>query len=152
MSLEARFWSKVDTTAVDGCWPWTGCRDRHGYGHIKVGGRAIWAHRLAWALTHGQIPPSLHVLHHCDNPPCVHPTHLFLGNQRINNEDRKSKGRYVGLTGESNGRTKLTVAQVREIRIRAASGELKKRLAREYKVGRTTIQHLIAGRNWAHVA
>ena len=51
------------------------------------------AHRLAWELTFGPIPDGLHVLHACDNPPCIRPDHLMLGTQRANMRDAGRKGR-----------------------------------------------------------
>lgn len=53
------------------------------------------AHRLAWVLTWGEIPGKLHVLHTCDNPPCMNPDHLFVGTNADNVRDRHAKGRTV---------------------------------------------------------
>lgn len=88
------FWSMVAKS--DGCWVWTGTRWSTGYGRL-VGGRA--AHRVAWELTNGPIPRGLLVCHHCDNPPCCRPDHLFLGTSKDNAMDASAKGRL--LTGKS---------------------------------------------------
>lgn len=92
-SAEERFWSYVDTTGD--CWEWTGGQIRMGYGHFKPGGQrgTVKAHRFSWQLAFGQIPDGLFVLHHCDNPPCVRPAHLFLGTHLDNMADKKAKGR-----------------------------------------------------------
>lgn len=92
--IHVRFWAKVDASGgPDGCWIWTGARFPFGYGAIKIGGRPRGAHRTAWELVNGPIPEGLNVLHHCDNPPCVNPAHLFLGTLRDNALDMFAKGR-----------------------------------------------------------
>ena len=78
---------------VNGCVEWTGHVDRKGYGRVSIEGRQVFAHRVAWELAHGPIPDGLCVLHHCDNPPCCNPAHLFLGTIRDNNLDMSAKGR-----------------------------------------------------------
>jgi hypothetical protein len=88
---DSDFWQKVDTSGD--CWTWTGGRNSFGYGLTKHDGHGIGAHRLAWILTNGSIPANLVVCHHCDNPPCVRPEHLFLGTQQDNIRDASRKGR-----------------------------------------------------------
>ncbi|MGH0033016.1 MAG: HNH endonuclease [Myxococcota bacterium] len=59
-----------------------------------VWSRSIFqAHRIAWGLANGADPGDAHVLHRCDNPPCVNPAHLFLGDAAANAQDRHQKGR-----------------------------------------------------------
>jgi hypothetical protein len=98
--LETRFWSKVDQRGPDECWEWTASRNQFGYGQIMLGAygtggkaRPFFAHRIAWELIHGPIETGLFVLHRCDNPPCVNPAHLFLGDQSDNMKDAHAKGR-----------------------------------------------------------
>ena len=87
---DRRFWPKVRKTSE--CWVWTGKR-RSGYGRFLIKGRAVSAHRVAWELAYGPIPHGKEVCHRCDNPPCVRPDHLFLGDRRANMADAGSKGR-----------------------------------------------------------
>ena len=93
LTTVADFWSKVDVQGPDDCWLWKQSTDRHGYGQTGHDGLHWSAHRLAWQLSNGPIPDGLFVLHHCDNPPCCNPAHLFLGTQADNMADMVSKGR-----------------------------------------------------------
>jgi hypothetical protein len=81
----------------EGCWIWTGSR-AGGYGTLRVDGKVQKTHRLSYAEFIGQIPDGLCVCHHCDNPPCFNPDHLFLGTHNDNMQDMKRKGR--SATGE----------------------------------------------------
>ena len=93
--LEERFWKFVGAPSADGCRVWTGARDEQGRGHFGFGSRTtvVKAHRMAYELAVGPIPPGMKVCHSCDNPPCCEPTHLFLGTQADNVADMVRKGR-----------------------------------------------------------
>lgn len=176
--LAARFWSKVRIT--DGCWEWTATRNAHGYGTITVGGTKRLAHRIAWEITFGPLMDQRHVLHHCDNPPCVRPDHLFRGTQADNLRDMfgKGRGRPAGFSserqpdqtrrargddhwmhkhpervarGSAHGKSKLTEDQVREIRNLSKGGWTLARLSAEYGVRMSTLSMVIRRETWAHV-
>lgn len=77
-----------------GCQIWTGCIGRDGYGQFRINGKIEGAHRASWMLANGPIPHGLHVLHHCDVPPCINPIHLFLGTHADNMADMLRKRRH----------------------------------------------------------
>lgn len=113
-ALVARFWAKVDKNGptparcpeLGPCWMWQAATNKDGYGIFTVGRSAKRAHRIAWALTYGQLVVGLGVLHHCDTPSCVNPTHLFTGTDADNIRDMFAKGRqvtWIKATGGHNG-------------------------------------------------
>lgn len=94
-----RFWSHVDKSGTHGswngtpCWIWNKCTDDDGYGSIRIGNKTYLSHRISFEITNGDIMPNKQVLHHCDNPPCCNPDHLFQGTHADNMRDMASKGR-----------------------------------------------------------
>lgn len=152
-TLEERFWRKVDVRGPDECWPWT-AGTTCGYGVVTVaGGRKIRAHRLSWQIHLGPIPEGeghhgTCVLHHCDQPSCVNPSHLFLGTQADNMADMFAKGRGRSLRGENHGRAKLTENSVFEIRKRYSDGESQKSIAVAFGVSRPNISYIVTKKRW----
>ena len=149
----ARFWAKVDKSGE--CWIWTGYRNARGYGKASNNGKIVLAHRLAWEIMHGPIPPGKQVCHDCpggDNPSCVR--HLWLGTTQENMADRHAKGRYHRADGSASaGNGKLTPNQVREIRAIYAAGRygIGSRLAREYGVSHAAISRIVHRHDWQHI-
>ena len=101
--LLQRFLDKVDRKDdQNACWPWLAQKDRKGYGHFRIGSkyentrRKAASHRVALALTGVDVPVDKMVLHHCDNPPCCNPRHLYLGTVKNNAADMKKRKRAVG--------------------------------------------------------
>lgn len=88
------FWGRVDKSAgPDACWPWTGSRDRHGYGRLRGDSKIIYASRYVMELMGRQVPSGMMVCHHCDNPPCCNPKHLYVGTAQDNSDDRVARMR-----------------------------------------------------------
>jgi hypothetical protein len=144
---QTRFWSHVAKSET--CWTWTAARNSNGYGNFSpMTGSWSLAHRYSWELEHGAIPRGLWVLHRCDNPPCVRPAHLFLGDHQSNVADMISKRRH--MHGERHWKATLTDDQVSDIRSRLTGqrGEIVA-LAQEYNVSRMAIQHIRDGQRRA---
>lgn len=90
-SVEERFWPKVDKSGD--CWTWTASLSRSGYGGFGFRGKVWKAHRVSYVLAYGEIPDGAHILHSCDNPPCVNPAHLRAGTRSDNMQDKVRRGR-----------------------------------------------------------
>jgi hypothetical protein len=134
------------------CWVWIAGRTKAGYGVFRRfpgSRRPSYAHRLSWAIANGHEPIG-QVLHHCDNPSCVNPEHLYVGTQQDNVNDMLSRGR-ARVVGGANWNAKLTVTIVREIRSRRASGESYSAIARSYGLPRKTVSNAGNGKKWGHV-
>jgi hypothetical protein len=132
------------------CLVWTRSRDADGYGRMRAGGSTMGAHRVAWVVSHGeQVPPGLSVLHSCDNPPCIHPGHVFLGDNLENIRDRDAKGRQARGTRQHS--SKLSVEQVVALRERARSGESVVLIGREFGIRPWAAQKIRDGVTWKHV-
>lgn len=146
------FWNNVKiTNNPDDCWEWQAGLHKQGYGTVRFGTMML-SHRVAWILSHGNIPNDLDVLHKCDNPPCCNPNHLFLGTHTDNMQDRERKGRHNAPCGENNKKHKLTENNVRYIRKRYAQGGITMReLANENGVYMTCVAKVIRRKTWKHV-
>ena len=153
--VEVRFWRHVNQLGPDDCWLWTAHINKKGRGQAWVGGgKSEAASRVAYRLVIGEIPDGMYVCHHCDNPACVNPLHLFLGTQDDNMQDMVDKGRSNKPVGIRNGRAKLNEDSVRFIRANykyRSPTYGQKQLAKMFGVCVLTIQEVLDGRKWLHV-
>ena len=150
-----RFWNKVNVKSDNECWNWTASKKKHGYGKLGVGKGQEVAHRVSWVIHYGKIPKGMCVCHHCDNPSCVNPKHLFLGVHADNMLDMKKKGRAKGHIGESNPKAILSEPEVIEMRKIYDSHEnkygLTKRMSNAYEVPYGTLQKVVRRYTWNHI-
>lgn len=146
---EERFWPLVDKAGD--CWLWIGTRLPRGYGTFSFDGVKRRAHRVSWIIHYGPIPDGLFVLHKCDNPPCVRPDHLFLGDHGKNMADMTTKGRQYKPQGEQVRAAKLTTEIVAEILREMTRGATNAELARRYGVAPNTLSPIRHGHTWKHV-
>jgi hypothetical protein len=124
-----------------GCWFWKGSKDKYGYGQIKVGGVLKRTHRFAYEVYYGEFDKKLHVCHHCDQPSCINPDHLFLGNAKDNATDRAAKGRQGSNTKRLSFEQREGIAQgLRE-------GKSRHALAVEFDVHERTVGRVKARLN-----
>jgi hypothetical protein len=139
-----RFWKRVTKTPT--CWEWIRPTHPFGYGILNVDGKQELAHRVSYKMHYGPITSKDCVLHKCDNPKCVNPSHLFIGSRAMNAVDRTLKGRT--LRGSSVPNSKLIEQQVLDIR---ASSESAKLLSKQYGVSEATIYSIRSRGIWRHI-
>jgi hypothetical protein len=144
------FWKKVNKTGKC-CWEWTACLNKEGYGAFWANGKDVSAHRFSFQLHHNRlIQEGLCIMHICDNRKCVNPNHLSEGTLHENNTDRMNKGR--SAVGEKQGLSKLTEAQVLEIREKySQGGTTQQKLGEEYGVSQTVIGYIVRYEIWTHI-
>lgn len=159
---ERRFWLNVNKLGsvpahrmeLGRCWEWTATTNRVGsvvgYGVLRVYGRKCVAHRFSWFLAHGQWPEPF-CCHHCDNPRCVNPSHLFAGTHADNMADMAAKGRAFARKGSAGTNSKLTEDQVREIRRMVPKRSSYQSIADHFGVHKTTVYKIAKGQAWAHL-
>lgn len=147
-----RLWAKTAKRGPDECWEWLGWKHPFGHGQIGRGRKSdglTYTHIAAWEVTHGPVPKGLCVCHRCDNPSCVNPAHLFLGDHATNMRDMIAKRR--NSFGERHAK-KLLEAQVLEIRQALAAGETQQALADRFNVSRSMIGQLGRFGRWKQSA
>lgn len=140
---------KLTTPDERGCWIWQGGKTGPGYGVFYVKGRQVYAHRVVTELTLGPCPEGQEVMHSCDVRACINPQHLTYGTRAQNLTHMRALGR--GPHGESHGRSKLTVAQVVEIRRLRDAGETLAEIAGLFGVSTKTAWAIVNRLTWKHV-
>lgn len=166
-ALRIRFWAKVDRSDPNGCWPWTGAHIPDGYGSFGIPGMPQrGAHRVSLELRLGRLLGRWeYVCHHCDNPPCVNPGHLFISDAKGNRRDAVAKGRVPTgdnhpahrhpermARGEQQGSAKLSDVEALEILRRGLAGGITQTaLAAEYAVSKHTVSLILLRKSWRHL-
>jgi hypothetical protein len=152
----------LERSVVDkdtGCWNWAGPTKGFGYGFLTTGSRADgtrkteYAHRYSFRMAKGEIPKGAWVLHVCDNPKCVNPDHLYLGDRKRNVSDMIERGRRASSKGELNNNSLLTEADILMIRSERRTNHTSyRKLAKKYGIkSHKTIMQICKGELWGHV-
>lgn len=145
-TLAPWFEKRVDRIPFSGCYIWTGHVNFHGYGVITRRKEKLYAHRATWESINGPLPVGRFALHTCDVKCCVNPNHIYAGTLKENSRDWTERG--PGNRGESNGQSKLTAANVKEI---FASDEPTLVLAKKFSISRSNVQFIKNRKAWKHV-
>lgn len=190
---KARFFTKINKdgplpdqsnphyAGLGPCWVWTAGLFSDGYGQFRLGTKKIGAHRASYALTNGNIPVTMQVLHRCDVRACVNPAHFFTGTTQDNTADKCAKGRQAKETTHSsrthpervarglrNGRhthpertargerqhsAKLTAEKIVAIRSSYSAGHVfQHEIADRFGVSQATVWRVVRRITWKHVA
>lgn len=110
--------------------------------------RQLRAHRVAYERVHGPVPDGKNVLHHCDNPPCCNPSHLFVGTATDNSNDKVEKKRHS--FGAKHGRAKLSEQDVRDIRS-VYPRMSQQAIANKHGINQTIVSDIVRRVTWKHV-
>ena len=135
------------TIKENGCWECSTPVNSAGYPTAKINGKTTTVHRHIYEMVFGKIPDGLVVRHKCDNKRCINPAHLETGTYGDNVRDRDERGRTA--TGEKNGNSKLTEAEVRLIKQSLLYFSIS-HLSETFSVDRKTIRDIRDGKTWAN--
>lgn len=145
------------------CWEWqkatVGPSNKFKYGIIKIHTekRKVLAHRLSYEIFKGKFDPDLFVCHHCDNPLCINPEHLFLGTNLDNSQDSIKKGRQFPIRSVAHLRKgishggKLCPDDVKEIRKLRSEGIRRKVIAEKYGITPEHVWLIVTKKSWSHI-
>jgi len=146
--VEERFWSKVDIKSKNECWIWKGALDYDGYRIFNFNGITKRTHVIAM-MKKEKITKGNQVLHICDNPPCCNPKHLKIGTHQDNMDDMIKKNRANKAFGEKNGNSKLTVSNVKKIRLMYANGEFSMQdIGSKFGISRMNVCDIVNNKIW----
>jgi hypothetical protein len=144
--LKAKLLARIEV--VDGpletdCWIWTKGRNTKGYGELWWNRRRYLAHRASWIVHRGAIPRGGLICHHCDQPLCIRPDHLFVGTDWDNTQDMIAKGRY------RNGYAQIRTERVLEVKRLLETGLSVAMIAYKVGVSYSIVHNIKIGVAWA---
>lgn len=115
----------------------------YGYPRIKHGGKSWVASRLLWKIMYGELPEGKLVCHTCDNPSCVNPEHLYLGDFASNMQDKVTRGR---VAGSNHPRSKVTEADIAEMRMLQGQGYTQTYIGKLFGIQQSQVSYILTGR------
>lgn len=138
------FYSNVLALNRDQCWHWLGYHNNNGYPQFYIGdGKYTGAHRWIYQLVYCiELTSKDFICHHCDNPGCINPNHLFVGDQYANMADMVAKGR--------GGKAKLNAEQAKEIYILQKTSTCRE-VAKQFNISKATVLQIWNRKTWKHV-
>jgi DNA-binding transcriptional regulator YiaG len=147
-----KFWRNVDIKGKEDCWLWKAHKNNDGYGCFRVKEKSYVSSRVAYFLYYGDFDETLCCLHRCDCPACCNPDHLFLGTIQDNIDDMCKKGRVNHPIGVANGKCKLSIENVLEIRNDYATGNYTKaELGKKFNITSTNVYAIVTGKTWKNI-
>lgn len=156
-SIGPRFWGKVNCAGTyhahmpTCCWEWQGSTNNDGYGRFRINGKLERAHAVLFSWTLGYVPK--YIMHQCDNPACVRPSHLKEGTHGLNMKDAYKKQRRPDCTpkGIDHYKASFTVEQVQDIRARYTRGETQVSIGLEYGVHQSHISQIVRRKTYRFI-
>lgn len=138
------------------CWLWTGTLGHNDYPQMTFGNKTVKIHRAVGKLKYGKLTVDDIIMHKCDVPYCIRPTHIKKGTTQENTADRDRKGRFVQgklhyRKGESSNRCKLTEKKVLRIRRLAKKGCSRSDLGVVFGVTPENINRIVRRKTWKHI-
>lgn len=147
------FLNQIEYDTNGGCWLWSRCVDPDGYGMVSYdfgdGKKAHKTHRVSYQIHFGKVPEGFVVRHKCDVPACVNPSHLVIGTQFDNIQDRVLRGRNGDIKGIRHPNSTLTEKDV--LWIRSLRNPDIQKIAKQYDVSYQAIQKVIDRITWKHI-
>lgn len=126
-----------------GCWLWIGSVNPGGYGNFWHGGKCLKAHRFSHIAFIGPIPDGFDVMHKCDTPSCVNPSHLKAAATLENVRDCWAKGRGNDRSGVNNGNAKLVADKLVQACDMYRSGKLVAHIAEIMGMAHSSIYRVL---------
>lgn len=139
------------TKTVNGCWVWQGATTK-GYGRTqpRPNEKYIRVHKFVYEHIYGKT--DLSICHHCDNPSCINPAHLFAGTHQQNMTDKALKKRAINgahiVNGENCHLSKLTKEQVLKIVELCNNGMRQIDVSNKLDISKSLISAIMCGRSW----
>lgn len=156
--MNDRFWAKVDKRGPSECWEWKAARLPSGHGRFRLSQprRLVPSHRFAWEIENGPMPNGALACHHCDNPSCCNPAHIYPGTPLSNMQDMHRRGRakcgHGSQKGEAHPGHKLSAEDVELMRMTwetLRAGVTYKSVAKAFGVSPSLVRFIVIGKAWA---